>query len=85
MRLTTFIAGTLLATAPLACAGAQGKDDRGPAFCESYETNFLTACRSNCEATKDVRDPESLAECDPECKEQLLGPGRQARRLSKRA
>ena len=53
-----------------ACAGTQ-TPERGDAFCESYETNYIGACRSQCEGALEVGDTEGIERCKKECNEDL--------------
>jgi hypothetical protein len=53
-----------------ACGGGQ-KGPRGPAFCESYETNYIANCRQVCEADLEMGDAAGTKACEQSCKEDL--------------
>jgi hypothetical protein len=49
-----------------ACGGAQ-TPERGAAFCDSYESNYLGACRQDCDATVETGDSAGVERCKTEC------------------
>jgi hypothetical protein len=61
---------SVLFLALCACAGTQ-TPERGEAFCESYEQNYMGACRSDCEGNKEVGDTAGIEGCKAECNEDL--------------
>ncbi|MCA9622480.1 MAG: hypothetical protein KC731_25835 [Myxococcales bacterium] len=52
-----------------ACGGAQTKDNS--AFCDSYETNYVTACRQHCESEIALDDAEGAKGCLAKCQRDL--------------
>lgn len=52
------------------CAGTQ-TPERGEAFCQSYEQNYIGACRSQCEAGLELGDNAGIQQCQKECNEDL--------------
>jgi len=53
-----------------ACGGSQ-KGPRGPAFCASYEENYIESCLQQCESGLDLQDREARDACQGTCREDL--------------
>lgn len=49
-----------------ACGGAQ-EGPRGRAFCESYQKNYINACRQHCEADVELGDAAGVEACKKKC------------------
>jgi len=63
------IVGLALTVGLGACGGAQPA--RGRAFCESYEANYIPACRRHCEADLELGDAEGVEACKKKCAKDL--------------
>lgn len=75
MRLARFLSlrmlmGLLSGLLLSACGGDQ-KGPRGPAFCASYEENYIESCLQQCESGLDLQDKEGREACQKTCREDL--------------
>lgn len=53
-----------------ACGGTQ-TPERGEAFCQSYEQNYMVACRHECETPLELGDTAGIETCKSECTRDL--------------
>ena len=56
-----------MAAGVLLVAACGAKQAVGPAFCQSYEDNYLTACQAHCEAKHDETDRDAPQTCRRQC------------------
>jgi hypothetical protein len=57
----------------VACGAKQ--DVGGPAFCQSYEDNFLATCQAYCEGEHEQTDRDAPQRCRAQCVEDIQDDG----------
>lgn len=69
----------IVAALVIACGCASSKEDysSGPAFCKSYEDNYLVTCQQNCEAESGAAegDKSVIFSCQNKCAGELADDG----------
>lgn len=70
-RTNTPFAILLVVGAALLPACAAKQEPRGRAFCESYEQNYIPACRQHCEQDLEIGDAEGVESCRAKCAKDL--------------
>lgn len=68
----TLLTACVTLSGALSTAGCAAKQEpRGRAFCESYEQNYIPACRRHCEADLELGDAEGVEMCKAKCAKDL--------------